>query len=137
MSAGESAVPAPVTPVLVVEDEPLLRELFRWTLQDAGLPVEVARDGQEAVTWLSHHRPSAVVLDWSLPHLDGGGVVAALRALHGPVVPVVLATADAHPADKAADIGATACLPKPFDLDRLVDAVWAALPARKRPPHAH
>jgi DNA-binding response OmpR family regulator len=120
--------------VLVVEDEPLLRELFRWTLQDTGLTVEVARDGREAVTWLADHRPSAVVLDWSLPHLDGGGVVAALRALHGPVVPVVLATADPRPADKAADIGARACLPKPFDLDRLVDAVWAALPTT--PSHA-
>jgi DNA-binding response OmpR family regulator len=77
------------------------------------------------------------VLDWSLPHLNGGGVVAALRALHGPLVPVVLATADDDPADKAAHIGATACLPKPFDLDRLVDAVWAALPAEALPPHAH
>jgi two-component system OmpR family response regulator len=114
-------------PVLVVDDDPHLRQLMQWALEDEGLPVETASDGREAVALAARREPALVVLDMGLPRLNGEGVVAELRAAYGERVPVVVVTADGHAAEKARRVGARAYLHKPFELDDFVRAVQQTL----------
>src|SRR5688500_11405996 len=106
--------------ILVVEDDTELRNFLRLALEEEGLRVEVAADGREAIGWVSEHRPKVVVLDWMLPDMDGAAIARHIKAVHGEGVPIVLLTADSHTSNKAAQIGAFAFMPKPFDLDELL-----------------
>ena len=125
--AAPGGVAVPATPVLVAEDDPLVRAMLRLLLEGEGLPVETAEDGPSAVRRATGSRPSLVVLDLGLRGLDGEGVVAALRRLYGDGPPIVVNTAGARPAEAARRIGALACLDKPFDLEALLAAVWRGL----------
>jgi DNA-binding response OmpR family regulator len=109
--------------VLVVEDDAHLRQVVEWALADEGFAVALAADGQEALARIRQERPALVLLDMGLPGLDGFGVAAGIRALHGGAVPVVVMTADGRAAEKAAQIGAVAYVRKPFDLDELIETV--------------
>ena len=115
--------------VLVVDDEPTIRELVAEALRDAGYRVETAANGAEALQ-LMHGAPPphAIVLDLMMPRLDGTSFVELMRL--NPLlssVPIVLVTA-AYGAAKAAErIGARACITKPFELDELVDAVTTVI----------
>jgi DNA-binding response OmpR family regulator len=102
--------------VLVVEDEPAMREMLQWALEDEGILVEVAIDGLEGITFATRRRPALVVLDMSLPGLDGVGVGQALRSRYGAGLPILVVTAGGGAEDKARRIGAFAYLPKPFDI---------------------
>lgn len=130
MSAPTSPTPSspPRVPrVLVVEDDPHLRDAIRWLLEDEGLVVDTAEDGQQALDWLAAQRPALIVLDMGLPRVDGDGVAAGLRRAHGSDVPIVLTTADGRAQEKARRVGATAYLHKPFELDHFVQTVRRAL----------
>lgn len=113
--------------ILVVEDDPSVRELIGWALEDEGLPAVAVADGRAAIDWLSKHRPAAVLLDIDLPIVDGFGVAEALRVAHGPGVPVVVMTAGSRAAESARRIGARDFLAKPFDVDEMLNAVGRAL----------
>ena len=65
--------------ILVVDDEPAVRELFARTLQRAGFDTLEAPDGLAALEMVRRHPVSLVLLDSSMPRLDGPGVVARLR----------------------------------------------------------
>jgi DNA-binding response OmpR family regulator len=134
-AAPEGAVPPGPGPILVVEDNALIREALCCLLEDAGLVVDAVRDGRDAVAWVGARKPALVVLDWRLPYLDGGAVATAIRAAHGDVVPIVLVTGEQHPSDRAAQAGAAAYLSKPFDFDILVAVVLALLEAERGPNH--
>src|SRR5919199_2808080 len=111
--------------VLVVDDEPTLRELVAEALREAGYHVDTAANGVEALQ-LMHGRPSpqAIVLDLMMPRLDGSGFVELMRLNPRLAsVPIVLVTAAYGAAQAAARIDARACVTKPFELDHLVDAV--------------
>jgi DNA-binding response OmpR family regulator len=126
-AAPEAPVSLDPNPILVVEDNALIREALCCLLDDAGLAVDAVRDGRDAVAWVASRRPALVVLDWRLPYLDGGRVAQAIRAAHGDAVPIVLITAEQHPAERAAQVGAAAFLSKPFDFDTLIVLVVALL----------
>lgn len=113
--------------ILVVEDDVELQSMLRMALEDEGLEVEVAMDGREAREWVMRRRPSLVVLDWMLPDMNGGAVAQHIQAVHGADVPILLMTAAGRGAENAARIGAFACLPKPFDLDDLLETVQRAI----------
>jgi DNA-binding response OmpR family regulator len=119
--------------VLVVEDDALLRETVIWALEDDGLRVATAIDGRDAVQQAMTSAPSLVVLDMSLPGLDGFGVAAALRARFGPALPILVVTADGQARQKAERVGAYGFLHKPFDVDVLVRRVREGL-ASSGPP---
>jgi DNA-binding response OmpR family regulator len=113
--------------ILVVEDEEPVRELVSDVLRDAGYTVEQAHDGAEALAVLDrepapHRKLCAVVLDVMLPRLDGVSLLRRLRA-HGPGVPVVAMSASEEHLLEAVTAGARGALPKPFDIDDLVDVV--------------
>jgi CheY-like chemotaxis protein len=113
--------------VLVVDDDPDMVHVIRTTLQDEGLLVETAADGREALVAVQDEPPELVVLDMTLPVVDGRGVAERLRQEHGQELPVLVITADGRAAAKARQVGAYAYLRKPFELDDLVDAVWRGL----------
>jgi len=105
--------------ILVVDDEPGIVQFIRGVLEDEGFDVNTAADGQEAIEAMHKERPDLIVLDMGLPRLDGDGVAAEMRRVHGDV-PILLITADGRAHEKAARVGAFDYLPKPFDLDELV-----------------
>jgi len=109
--------------VLVVDDDPNVRQLIRWALEDEGLAVVAAADGRAALDAIARERPALVVLDMSLPLVDGYGVAAALQRSYGADIPILLITADGRAAEKARRTGARAYLHKPFEVDDLVRAV--------------
>lgn len=113
--------------MLVVEDDAMLRETLRWALEDVGLEVATAIDGPDAVQQASDRQPNLVVLDMSLPGMDGFGVAGALRARYGSELPILLITADGQPRYKAERVGAYAFLHKPFDVDALVNLIRQGL----------
>jgi DNA-binding response OmpR family regulator len=113
--------------VLVVEDEPQMRQVLAWALEDEGLPVQTASDGSEALEVAQAQRPALVVLDMGLPIVDGYGVASGLRTTYGQEVPILVVTADGRAAEKARRVGAYSYLSKPFDLSDFVDAVRRGL----------
>lgn len=105
--------------VLVVEDEAHLAEGLRFNLEAEGYSVEVANDGEIAVSRLlkSGEKYDAVVLDVMLPGMDGFAVATALRKAKN-YVPVLMLTARGRPEDVLAGFaaGTDDYLPKPFEL---------------------
>jgi DNA-binding response OmpR family regulator len=116
--------------VLIVEDEAHLAEGLRFNLEAEGLQVEVAGDGESALTSLlnSEQKFDAVVLDVMLPGKDGFAVTAELRAARN-FIPVLMLTARARPEDvlKGFASGADDYLPKPFELPILLARVHGLL----------
>jgi two-component system alkaline phosphatase synthesis response regulator PhoP len=113
--------------VLVVDDDLEIRESVRWFLEDEGLTVETAADGQQALDQATRARPALVVLDMGLPILTGEEVAAGLQAAYAEPPPILVMTAAGRAADAARRVGAYAYLDKPFDLDDLAEKVWRAL----------
>lgn len=114
--------------VLVVDDDPGLRELLDSGLAFAGFAVRTAASAAEAFDRLREHRPDVVVLDVVLPGTDGLDVLRLLRST-GDSTPVLMLTArDAVP-DRVAGLtaGADDYLTKPFDLTELVARIEALL----------
>lgn len=113
--------------VLVVEDDPDLLVILRVNLTAAGLEPILAGDGRTAIGRIEAERPDAVLLDVMLPGIDGWQVLEQLHDLGDPV-PVVVCSAKRNPEDmaRAEALGAVAYVIKPFDIDRLVDAVVEA-----------
>jgi CheY-like chemotaxis protein len=81
-------------PVLVVDDEPAVRDLFARALRDAGYETIKAADGVEALQLIEHHSVALILLDATMPRLDGAGVIRAVRAREATrTLPVILVTA--------------------------------------------
>jgi two-component system, OmpR family, response regulator MprA len=112
--------------ILLVEDEPAVRELLADVLSAEGYRVLQARDGAEAIQTLDGMPPdtdfSLVLLDMMLPMVDGLGVLDHL-ASQGVVSPVVAMSARADSLAAAQSAGAQATIPKPFELDVLLNVV--------------
>ena len=111
---------APPHLILLVEDEPDLREVLDELLSGEGCQVACVADGAEALEWLSEgQRPSLVLLDFIMPGMNGWTFLERMRADPAfDAVPVVAIStqAETHPAVSAA-------LRKPFDLPLLVETV--------------
>jgi len=116
------------TVVLVVDDEPDLRDLVALTLADEGFDVDVARDGREALERIAARAPDLMLLDMMMPVMDGRALCRALEAT-GPLPPMVVMTAADHVAQCARELGAVGWLAKPFDIDELVIAIRRGLEA--------
>jgi two-component system LytT family response regulator len=112
--------------VLVVDDEPLVREGIRALLEresDVRMLGE-ARDGKEAVARIRELRPDLVLLDVQMPGMDGLAVVAALEPEERPAF--VFVTAHSEYAIRAFDMHAVDYLLKPFDAERFATALRRA-----------
>jgi DNA-binding response OmpR family regulator len=102
--------------VLVVDDDPAIRQLLTDVLEMEGYEVSIAVDGLAAVTAVEALSPDFVVLDVMMPGLDGYAVLSTIRAQAGEPVPVLMLTAAAEPdADaRAWANGVDYYLAKPF-----------------------
>ncbi|MER3419101.1 MAG: response regulator [Chloroflexota bacterium] len=113
--------PSEIT-VLVVDDDPHIRHLVTLALLGEGYTVEQVADGLRALERATLSPPSLVLLDLNMPGMSGWEVHARLRESH-PDVPVVYMTANLSAPDEARRHGAAGCLPKPFDIDDLLQMV--------------
>ena len=115
--------------VLVVDDEPAVRDSLRRALELEGYEVDLASDGEEALARLEQtSHPDALILDILMPAMDGLEVCRRLRAT-GDEVPVLMLTARAEVDSRVAglDAGADDYLPKPFALAELLARLRALL----------
>jgi DNA-binding response OmpR family regulator len=119
--------------VLIVDDDPKIRELLRLYVEREGHRAAFAADGPEALAVAAQSNPDLVLLDVMLPGLDGFEVCRQLRELSD--VPVVLLTARSGDSDKVVglDIGADDYVVKPFSPRELMARVRVQL-RRRRPP---
>ena len=116
--------------ILVVEDEPRLRTLYRDALAIGGFVVVAVEDGIEALRYIDSARPAAVVLDLGLPGLSGRDVEREMASHpQTEAIPIVLVTGD----EDIADAARFACvLRKPVDPADLLDAVRKCLRNHRR-----
>lgn len=111
--------------VLVVEDDPDMREIERATLDCAGHDVVLAANGREALEALERNRPCVILLDLMMPVMDGLTFLAE-RHKRGLAqdVPVVCITAGGEEIQNyALTLGARECLHKPTDFDELCERI--------------
>jgi CheY-like chemotaxis protein len=112
----------PTATVLVVDDEPAIREVIATLLEDEGYLVRHAKDGLEALDAINGNRIDLIVSDVVMPRLDGASLVRKLRR-RGHLTPVVLMSA----VYADVDLPGVRFVPKPFEIDRLLGTVASAL----------
>ena len=117
----------PMTTVLVVDDQPDIVRLVRDYLERAGFQVLTAGDGEQALQVARRSHPDLVILDLSLPKLDGLDVARAIR--RDGDVPIIMLTARTEESDRVAglELGADDYVTKPFSAREMVARVRAVL----------
>ena len=113
--------------ILIVEDEPSLRETLVYNLKKQGYKVEAASDGPSALEAARRIKPDLIVLDIMLPGLDGFEVCKILR--REMTVPILMLTARDDEIDRVVglEVGADDYLTKPFSMRELIARVKAQL----------
>ena len=114
--------------LLVVDDEPNIRDLLATSLRFAGFEVFTAATGNEAIREATEHQPDLVVLDVMLPDMDGFTVTRRLRD-RGEQYPILFLTARDETQDKVAGltVGGDDYVTKPFSLEEVVARIRAVL----------
>jgi len=120
--------------VLLVDDEPSIRETIAFILDAEGLEVATAPDGVEGLSKVRSLRPKVVLLDVMMPHMDGYQVCRAIRQdpnLLGVYVIILTAKGQKSDEDRAIEVGADLYLTKPFDDEvvlKVIRQVFEGLP---------
>jgi len=124
MGAMKQSVPK----ILVIDDDPRLRELLVRYLSEQGFQVQALADARELDKKLQRDPPHLLVLDLMLPGEDGLAVCRRLRGA-GEMVPVIMLTAKGEDVDRIVglELGADDYLPKPFNPRELVARIHAVL----------
>ena len=118
-----------MTKLLVVEDDPNQRRLYQQELEDDGYEVHTAASGKEALAEIGKDRPDLVIMDISMPGMDG---IEALGKVLGVdnTIPVILNTAYANYKDNFLSWAADAYVVKSSDLTELKETVKNVLKKR-------
>ena len=119
--------------VLVVDDEPMVRDVLARYLEQAGYVVSTADDGEQALSVFGATRPDLVLLDLMLPMIDGFEVFRRMRA--GSSTPVIMLTARGEETDRVVglELGADDYVTKPFSPREVVARVQAVLRRTNQP----
>ena len=114
--------------ILIVDDEPAVREALQRSLAFEGYDTEVAVDGADALEKAAAYKPDLVVLDIQMPRMDGLTAARRIRS-SGSTVPILMLTARDTVGDRVTglDAGADDYLVKPFELDELFARIRALL----------
>lgn len=122
--------------VLIVDDDPTLRDLFAGLLHEHGWRVTTASDGVEAVRSAQQSRPDLVLIDYEMPVLNGLDAARQIRSLPGPPVPMIMISSrqDAATREAALAAGIGRYLVKPVSLASLLAIVREHAAAARRPP---
>ena len=113
-------------PILIVDDDPTMRELLSGLLDQAGLPTRQVASGEEALADARRQRPRLVLLDVRLPGVSGYEVCRELRQRFGEQLPIVFVSGErVEPFDRTAGLllGADDYVVKPFAPDELIARV--------------
>jgi two-component system KDP operon response regulator KdpE len=116
-----------MTRILVVDDEPQILRALAINLRARGYEVDLAPNGETALTLAGRAHPDLVILDLGLPGIDGTDVIRGLRGWSS--VPIIVLSVREGEADKVAalDAGADDFVTKPFGMDELLARLRAAL----------
>jgi two-component system chemotaxis response regulator CheY len=112
--------------ILTVDDSRTMRDMLRMALVDAGFEVVQAEDGVQGLEVLTGAKPDVIITDINMPRMDGYGFMEGVRAdpQHRAIPILVLTTeSSAEKKMRARDAGATGWIVKPFDPQKLVDAI--------------
>src|SRR6266849_1043094 len=112
--------------ILVVDDSEDMRDLLQRLLERAGYRVVLAADGQASLTQAKRHHPDLVLMDLSLPDMDGWEAVGHLRKMREfRSIPIIAVTAHVSPREeeRAMAAGCTAHIGKPFDTRVLLQSI--------------
>ena len=122
--------------ILIVDDEPRIRELIREHLQYAGYVCEEAGDGSAALSLLSGGGFDLVILDVMMPELDGLAATRAIRGMDRPdaQLPIIAMTANLFDEDVAACLaaGMDAHIPKPLEAGQMIRTIAEWLERKKQ-----
>jgi CheY-like chemotaxis protein len=108
--------------ILVVDDDPLIRDTLRDVLAGEGHPTQTAGHGAAALPLIEAERPQIIVLDMRMPVMNGWDFARELKA-RGISIPILVLTASQDARTWAREIGAVDFLAKPCDLLDLLDKV--------------
>jgi CheY-like chemotaxis protein len=123
--------------ILLVEDNEMNRDMLSRRLERRGYEVVIAVDGQQGVALAHSTRPDLILMDMSLPVIDGWEATRQLKAKDGMKgTPIIALTAHAMSGDreKALEAGCDDYDTKPIELPRLLGKIEALLGARAKPP---
>ncbi len=123
-----------MTKILLVEDHEMNRDMLSRRLERKGYHVAIAVDGQQAVEMAQADRPALILMDMSLPLLDGWEATRRIKA-SDPSIPIIALTAHAMAGEeqKARAAGCDDYDTKPVELTRLLEKMQALL---QKPPAA-
>ena len=116
--------------VLLVDDDPDIRAMLAFTLDDYGFTVREAGDGAQAIAALEQRPPDLMVLDLMMPGIDGFGVLAAMRdrGLAAETRVLILSCkVDERDLTRGYELGADEYVTKPFDPDGLAATIAGLL----------
>jgi two-component system KDP operon response regulator KdpE len=115
--------------VLVVEDEPIMRRLFRAWFEQMGASVREAKDGREGLALAAASPPAVVLCDLSMPAFDGYDFIKGLRGDLGLQTPVIAVTGMGDPEAllRTAEAGFAAFLLKPVTMEQVAAQVVRVL----------
>ncbi len=112
----------PKPKILIVEDNSDVRRLYALGLNQRGYEVKLAANGAEAVERIRAERPDVILLDWVMPLMDGGEVLAKLGGNSGMAdIPIIVISG--QPAPEHLDERIQSWLTKPVSLDQVVDEI--------------
>ena len=110
--------------ILVVDDDPDSRTLLDLALSADGHQVVTANNGLEGLRAAREHHPAVILLDLAMPVLDGFGFRAAqVNDTSLSRIPVLCVSGRHDAIEAARQMGASGCIPKPFDLERIIAGV--------------
>jgi CheY-like chemotaxis protein len=121
--------------ILVVDDDTAILDMITQVLIEEDYQVVTANNGRSAVDLAHEQLPQLILLDLMMPEMNGWQVVEALRiSPKTRPIPILLLSARREMASAAGELGVTAYLEKPFDLDELLDRVQHLLMLTTTPP---
>ncbi len=110
--------------ILVVDDDPGIRQLCADVLSDEGYTVQTASNGQEALTRIENNGIKVALIDITMPIMDGMQLCRILRSREGTRhLPIIVMSAATNLANKATEALANGVLVKPFEIDKLLSSV--------------
>jgi len=123
VNSARALVNKSVDRVLVVDDDPVVQQLLSQALKSAGLNVDTAKDGLDALNYLSKNTPDIVLLDRFMPRLEGGTVLYEIQnKINLKSIPVLILTSMVNQGEAKSwfERGAADFIPKPFDPEEVV-----------------